>query len=447
MGGTPTEVVDYLYDVENRWIGEDIDLGGDGQIDHRTRFAYDGYQIVLQFDRDLSPLPPGDGQGEGSALTAADLSHRYLWQPAAVDQLLADEQLSPLPPGEGQGEGGEGAGGYDVSQPGTVVWALADHLGTVRDLAAYDTQTGTTSVVNHRVYDAFGNLTSQSNAAVDCLFGFTGRPTDDGTGLQNNLQRWYDPQTGRWASEDPIGFEGGDANLYRYVGNSGVNHADPTGLSWLTDWIPIVGTASKLNEDFDRRAAERDRLSEKIARGDMGAADAYRQSQVNALGGAVEVAGHSAELMIEAGTVGCGLAAVDSETGVALRNKAPGSPAGDFLSAPDAALVSTLRAGADIAIPRGTTGIRRLMSDLTMNTGNEVALLRLTNGGRVLRMGGPRSVQLGRDVERVIAHTHPSGRLAFSGADIAALRSRLQRSSVIIDPLADMGARIPVPSN
>ena len=200
-------------------------------------------------------------------------------------------------------------------------------VGTVRDLAAYDTQTGTTSVVNHRVYDAFGNLTSQSNAAVDCLFGFTGRPTDDGTGLQNNLQRWYDPQTGRWASEDPIGFEGGDANLYRYVGNSGVNHADPTGLSWLTDWIPIVGTVSKLNEDFDRRAAERDRLSEKIARGDMGAADAYRQSQVNALGGAVDVAGHSAELMIEAGTVGCGLAAVDSETGVALRNKAPSESA------------------------------------------------------------------------------------------------------------------------
>ena len=59
-----------------------------------------------------------------------------------------------------------------------------------------------------------------------------------------------------------------------------------------------------------------------------GAADAYRQSQVNALGGAVDVAGHSAELMIEAGTVGCGLAAVDSETGVALRNKAPSESAG-----------------------------------------------------------------------------------------------------------------------
>lgn len=40
----------------------------------------------------------------------------------------------------------------------------------------------------------------------------------------------YDPRIGRWTSEDPIAFEGGDANLYRYVGNSPTNYTDPTGL-------------------------------------------------------------------------------------------------------------------------------------------------------------------------------------------------------------------------
>jgi hypothetical protein len=35
------------------------------------------------------------------ALSATDLSHRYLWNPQAVDQLFADEALSPLPPGIG----------------------------------------------------------------------------------------------------------------------------------------------------------------------------------------------------------------------------------------------------------------------------------------------------------------------------------------------------------
>jgi hypothetical protein len=60
-GGDPTEVVDYLYDVENRWIGENIfsplptgEGQGEGFTDHQIRFAYDGNEIVLQFDKDGS---------------------------------------------------------------------------------------------------------------------------------------------------------------------------------------------------------------------------------------------------------------------------------------------------------------------------------------------------------------------------------------------------------
>ncbi len=40
----------------------------------------------------------------------------------------------------------------------------------------------------------------------------------------------YDPGIGRWLSEDPIGFEAGDSNLYRYVANNPTNHTDPSGL-------------------------------------------------------------------------------------------------------------------------------------------------------------------------------------------------------------------------
>jgi RHS repeat-associated protein len=40
----------------------------------------------------------------------------------------------------------------------------------------------------------------------------------------------YDPSIGRFISEDPLGFEAGDPNLYRYVGNSPTNATDPLGL-------------------------------------------------------------------------------------------------------------------------------------------------------------------------------------------------------------------------
>ncbi|WP_460185649.1 RHS repeat-associated core domain-containing protein [Thermopirellula anaerolimosa] len=107
---------------------------------------------------------------------------------------------------------------------------MTDHLNTVADIAKFDPQMGTTTVVNHLVYDAFGRVTAESNPAVDSLFLFTARPFDPDTGLQNNLNRWYDFRVGRWLSEDPIGFAAGDGNLYRYVGNAVILRADWLGL-------------------------------------------------------------------------------------------------------------------------------------------------------------------------------------------------------------------------
>jgi RHS repeat-associated protein len=82
-------------------------------------------------------------------------------------------------------------------------------------------------------------VTSETNAAIDHLFTFTGRALDESTGLQNNLNRWYDAETGRWLSQDPIAFEGGDSNLYRYVANSPILSADPSGLEGVVIvWYP-----------------------------------------------------------------------------------------------------------------------------------------------------------------------------------------------------------------
>src|SRR5262249_29364749 len=51
---------------------------------------------------------------------------------------------------------------------------------------------------------------------------------------------WYDPHVGRFVSEDPIDFRGGDINLYAYVKNRPLMFRDPTGL-WRCD--PRVSAA------------------------------------------------------------------------------------------------------------------------------------------------------------------------------------------------------------
>ena len=235
-GGPATQIVEHTYDYLNRWVARAVDSDGDGALGSvDTYFVYDGTpgavsldraevstdnvgQIVLQFDDDAQGTP--------------QLTHRYLWGPA-VDQILADEQVT------------------DLLVEGEVLWALTDHLGTVRDLAQYDPATSTTTVVNHRTFTSFGELISETNSSVDHLFAFTGRPLDTSTSLQNNLNRWYDTQTGRWLSEDPIGFAAGDMNLHRYVGNNALTRTDPSGLLWrhpaglflrsVWDWLSTPG--------------------------------------------------------------------------------------------------------------------------------------------------------------------------------------------------------------
>jgi hypothetical protein len=58
--------------------------------------------------------------------------------------------------------------------------------------------------------------------------------------LYYNRARYLDPTTGRWTTQDPLGFAAGDANLYRYVGNTPTLATDPSGnLAWFVA-VPLV---------------------------------------------------------------------------------------------------------------------------------------------------------------------------------------------------------------
>ena len=62
------------------------------------------------------------------------------------------------------------------------------------------------------------------------LFGFAGGLYDTDTKLTRFGYRDYDAYVGKWTAKDPIGFQGGDSNLYGYVLGDPVRGFDPSGL-------------------------------------------------------------------------------------------------------------------------------------------------------------------------------------------------------------------------
>jgi RHS repeat-associated protein len=117
-----------------------------------------------------------------------------------------------------------------IGSDGSAYWTLTDRLGSVRNVLD-----GSGNVKDTVRYDGFGNVISESGSTYRGRYAWTGRDRDAETGYQYNHRRWYDPTTARWLAQDPLGFDAGDSNLYRYVRNTPTMFLDPNGL------IPIPG--------------------------------------------------------------------------------------------------------------------------------------------------------------------------------------------------------------
>ncbi|WP_320069111.1 pre-peptidase C-terminal domain-containing protein [Micromonospora sp. RTGN7] len=100
---------------------------------------------------------------------------------------------------------------------------ITDALGSVLGLAD-----SAGNLTTQYTYDPFGAVTT-SGAASGNTQQFTGRERDAATGLNYHRARWYSPETGRFLSQDPAGYGGGNANLYTYALNDPVNLSDPNG--------------------------------------------------------------------------------------------------------------------------------------------------------------------------------------------------------------------------
>jgi RHS repeat-associated protein len=77
---------------------------------------------------------------------------------------------------------------------------------------------------------------------------FQGGRYDTTTGLYNYRNRDQSPALGRWLQNDPLGFDAGDSNLYRYVKNQPTVGTDPSGLDGIPNWIQAREDARKMRE-------------------------------------------------------------------------------------------------------------------------------------------------------------------------------------------------------
>ena len=163
------------------------------------RYAIDGWNPAKS-----NPVGNEDYDVWADLDGSSSLTTRYL-RGDNVDQLL------------GRVDTAGGAAGY---------WTLTDSLGSVRDVID-----NTATVKDSIQYDAFGNINTSTelDPSLRGRYAFTGREFDVETQLQYNRARYYDATTGRWISQDPMGFNAGDRNLYRYASNQPVSSDDPSG--------------------------------------------------------------------------------------------------------------------------------------------------------------------------------------------------------------------------
>jgi len=110
------------------------------------------------------------------------------------------------------------------------------------------------NVVERYAYDPFGQvavLDANWNVLAASDFGWLylhqGGRLDSISSLYHFRHRDYSPTLGRWISLDPLGYDAGDVNLYRALGNDLLNRLDPLGLA---DWEMMWEWHHKFPQEF-----------------------------------------------------------------------------------------------------------------------------------------------------------------------------------------------------
>ncbi len=169
---TPANIVSFVYDPLGRHISKTT-LSG------TTKYIHDGVRVIQEEDE--------------SGTTLASYIHGI-----GLDEVLI------------------------MKRTGQDYYYSQDGLGSVTDLTDLSED-----VVDSFTYDAYGLPSNLSTVGNPYLY--TGREYESEIDMYFYRSRYYNHETGRFITTDPIGFAGGN-NLYNYVSNNPINSVDPFGL-------------------------------------------------------------------------------------------------------------------------------------------------------------------------------------------------------------------------
>ena len=200
----------YEYDGLNRRIKKHYDTSApaepDGTVDVFTHYYYSKRWQVLE---------TRDSSSENTGPESVQPKYDYFWSLRYID--------APLERGENTDNDGACDDDwlcYLVDANFNVTCLIDPASGVVRERYAYDPY-GKVAV--------YAADWSSTTASQDNTYLYTGREYDEETGFYHYRNRYYHAELGRFVSRDPIGYAGGDMNLYAYVSGNPGRYVDPHG--------------------------------------------------------------------------------------------------------------------------------------------------------------------------------------------------------------------------
>jgi len=240
-GSVTARDVSYTYDKANRLLtAGTVTYTYDDNGNRRTSSDAGGTTYTWDYENLLTGLTQNspsrtvqhyyDGMNNRIARVEGGVTKRYVLDlNADMSRILAETNANGT------------VTGYYVYGIGLISRIETDdtrhfyHFNNRGDTVALTDASG--DITDSYAYDEYGQLLA-TTGTTDNPFKFVGRfgVMEEGSNLYSMRARIYDGEEGRFLSEDPLGFKGGDWNIYAYVLANPIVDIDPSGLAGTESW-------------------------------------------------------------------------------------------------------------------------------------------------------------------------------------------------------------------